>query len=65
MADDLTCAETIDETPARAFAAKITKHDLEEVQKIKENEDKTAKEIELYHEIKRYIVLLNEEVTIE
>ena len=35
------------------------------MQKIKENEDKTAKEIELYHEIKRYIALLNEEATIE
>ena len=58
---DLTCAETIDVTPAGAFVVA----DVKNMDLVKEEADKKAKEVELYHEIKSYKIELNREATKE
>ena len=58
---DLTCVETIDVTPAGTCAVA----DVKNVDLVKEEADKKAKEVELYQEIKTYMIELNREATNE
>ena len=53
-----------DDMPAGACAADVEKIDFKKVQAEVEA-DKTAKEIELFHHIKTYVILLNKEASIE
>ena len=58
---DPTCAETIDVATAGVCATA----DVKNVDLVKEEADKTSKEVELFHEIKTYIIELNGEATNE